>query len=95
MLLRKTLHKTHPHTPQLPHTHPPRALPCCPGSLSSGRKWHLGREWDHVFDVEMDSGAKLKLALDAGENPYIVADRFLEQHDLPQEFKEQVGGRRV
>jgi hypothetical protein len=40
----------------------------------------------------MDSGLKLKLALDAGENPYIVADRFLEQHDLPGEFKEQVGG---
>jgi hypothetical protein len=43
-----------------------------------------------VFDVEMDSGAKLKLALDGGENPYIVADRFLEQNDLPAEFKEQV-----
>lgn len=51
----------------------------------------MGREWDRVFDVEMDSGLKLKLALDNGENPYIVADRFLEQHDLPQEFKEQVG----
>lgn len=50
----------------------------------------MGREWDHVFDVEMDSGMKLKLALDAGENPYIVADRFLAQHDLPLEFKEQV-----
>jgi hypothetical protein len=28
-----------------------------------------------VFDVELDSGAKLKLAMDAHENPYIVADR--------------------
>lgn len=53
----------------------------------------MGREWDRVFDVEMDSGLKLKLAMDNGENPYIVADRFLEQHDLPQEFKEQVGVR--
>eukprot|EP00775_Hariotina_reticulata_P003509 gene3509-3779_t len=62
-----------------------------PGSISAGgRRWYAGREWDHVFDVEMDSGMKLKLALDAGENPYIVADRFLEQHDLPGEFKEQV-----
>jgi hypothetical protein len=40
----------------------------------------------------MDSGVKLKLALDLGENPYIVADRFLEQNDLPAEFKEQVRG---
>ncbi|KAF8055486.1 Plaa [Scenedesmus sp. PABB004] len=61
-----------------------------PGSISSGRRWYCGREWDHVFDVEMDSGAKLKLALDAGENPYLAADRFLAQHDLPPEFKEQV-----
>lgn len=43
-----------------------------------------------MFDVEMDSGLKLKLACDNNENPYIVADRFLEQHDLPSEFKEQV-----
>jgi hypothetical protein len=69
---------------------PPAAAAAAAGSISGGRKWHLGREWDHVFDVEMDSGAKLKLALDVGENPYIVADRFLEQHDLPAEFKEQV-----
>lgn len=60
------------------------------GSLTSSRRWYTGREWDHVFDVEMDSGMKLKLACDDGENPYLVADRFLEQHDLPQEFKEQV-----
>jgi hypothetical protein len=68
----------------------PTAAAAASGSITGGRKWHLGREWDHVFDVEMDSGAKLKLALDVGENPYIVADRFLEQHDLPAEFKEQV-----
>jgi phospholipase A-2-activating protein len=58
---------------------------------TAGGRWYMGREWDRVFDVEMDSGLKLKLALDNGENPYLVADRFLEQHDLPQEFKEQVG----
>jgi hypothetical protein len=61
------------------------------GAINTGGRWYMGREWDRVFDVEMDSGLKLKLALDNGENPYIVADRFLEQHDLPQEFKEQVG----
>lgn len=57
---------------------------------TAGGRWYMGREWDRVFDVEMDSGLKLKLALDNGENPYLVADRFLEQHDLPQEFKEQI-----
>lgn len=47
-----------------------------------------------MFDVELDSGAKLKLAMDAHENPYIVADRFLLEYDLPAEFKEQVGAAR-
>jgi phospholipase A-2-activating protein len=51
----------------------------------------MGQEWDYVFDVEMDAGGPpLKLPMQAGENPYIVADRFLETHDLPGEFKEQV-----
>lgn len=60
------------------------------GAIDTGGRWYMGREWDRVFDVEMDSGLKLKLAMDEGENPYIVADRFLGQHDLPAEFKEQV-----
>lgn len=46
-----------------------------PGTITGGPKSHGGRTWDYVFDVELDSGAKLKLAMDAHENPYIVADR--------------------
>lgn len=31
-----------------------------------------------------------KLALNRGDNPYIVADRFLADEDLPPEYKGQV-----
>lgn len=58
-----------------------------------GRKWHGGREWDFVFDVDAgDGGPMRRLACDRGENPYIVADRFLAQEDLPSsaDFKEQI-----
>lgn len=59
------------------------------GSLSAGRRQHAGRSWDYVFDVELDGGVSLKLACDDAENPYDVAERFLAEHDLPGEFKEQ------
>lgn len=56
-----------------------------------GKKCHQGREWDHVFDVDVADGApQLKLAMDAGENPYLVAERFIQAHELPMEYKEQI-----
>ena len=41
-----------------------------------------------VFDVDAEEGAPpRKLALNRGDNPYDVADRFLEDHGLPQSYK--------
>lgn len=61
------------------------------GSGAGGRTWHNGREWDHVFDVDVADGAPpLKLAMDADENPYSVADRFIDTHDLPVGYREQI-----
>ena len=55
------------------------------------RKWYDGQEWDCVFDVAMgDDAPALKLAMNYGENPYAVADRFLATNGLPTEFKEQI-----
>ncbi|MEW5319781.1 MAG: hypothetical protein WDW38_010909 [Sanguina aurantia] len=55
------------------------------------KKLHAGKEWDFVFDVAMEDGEPaLKLALNAGDNPYLVADAFLELHGLPASFKDQV-----
>lgn len=55
------------------------------------KKVHQGKEWDYIFDVDVADGAPpLKLAMDEGENPYIVADRFIAENDLPAEYKEQI-----
>jgi phospholipase A-2-activating protein len=55
------------------------------------RKMHQGKEWDHIFDVDVADGVPpLKLAMDEGENPYVVADRFIADNDLPSEYKEQI-----
>ena len=41
-----------------------------------------------VFDVDVAEGQPpLKLALNRGDNPYLVADRFLEEHGLPDGYK--------
>lgn len=59
-----------------------------PGGI---KRYHAGREWDFVFDVDVEDGAPTrKLALNRDDNPYIVADRFLEEEGLPQHFKENV-----
>ncbi len=61
------------------------------GACTARAQFHQGREWDYVFDVDIQEGAPaLKLALNRGDNPYIVADGFIEEHGLPPYFKEQV-----
>lgn len=50
-----------------------------------------GREWDFVFDVDIEDGAPMRqLATDRGENPYIAADRFIAEEGLPAYFREQI-----
>ena len=41
-----------------------------------------------MFDVDWEDGAPpKKLALNRGDNPYTVADRFLEQEALPATYR--------
>ena len=55
------------------------------------KKWHDGQEWDYVFDVDVADGVPpLKLALNRGDNPYDVADRFIEAYNLPVSYQEQI-----
>jgi phospholipase A-2-activating protein len=55
------------------------------------KKMLNGVEWDYIIDVDVADGAPpLKLAMNADENPYLVADRFIEQHDLPGTYKDQI-----
>lgn len=52
-------------------------------------QWHDGKEWDFMIDVDTEGGA-LKLPLNRGEDPYDVADRFLQKHNLPASYMQQV-----
>jgi hypothetical protein len=48
--------------------------------------------YDLVFDVDVDGDAQRyrKLGYYRGENPYVAAERFLEEEHLPREFLEQI-----
>lgn len=73
---------------------------CRPAAVFDGREcdcvapqWFDGHEWDFVFDVDVsDSMPPLKLPMNRGENPYDVADRFMEKHGMPQSYREQIVG---
>lgn len=61
------------------------------GSAStSGKVLHEGKEYDYVFDVELDQGSILKLPYNLCEDPYFAAQRFIHQHELPQDFLDRV-----
>ena len=48
----------------------------------------LAQAWDYVFDVDIAEGAApRKLAFNRGDNPYLVADRFLLDEELPSGYR--------
>lgn len=57
---------------------------------TSGKVLYEGKEYDFVFDVELDEGNRLKLPYNLSEDPYFAAQRFIHKHELPQEFLDQV-----
>lgn len=59
---------------------------------SDGRKIsHNGKEYDYVFDVDIEEGKPpLKLPYNASQNPYEVARKFCEDHNLPLTYLDQV-----
>ncbi|KAH9852688.1 phospholipase A-2-activating protein [Lenzites betulinus] len=61
-------------------------------AVGSGRKQlYKGREYDYVFDVDVQEGVPpLKLPYNASENPYTAAQRFLESNDLPLSYLDEV-----
>ncbi|KAL8383488.1 hypothetical protein RB595_010611 [Gaeumannomyces hyphopodioides] len=61
-----------------------------PGS-SDKKKQYDGKEWDFVFQVDIEDGKPtLSLPYNASENPYDAARRFLEKNELPISYLEQV-----
>ncbi|RPD66480.1 phospholipase A-2-activating protein [Lentinus tigrinus ALCF2SS1-7] len=61
-------------------------------AVGSGRKQlYQGREYDYVFDVDVQEGVPpLKLPYNANENPYNAAQRFLQNNDLPLSYLDEV-----
>lgn len=61
------------------------------GSKPSGKKYFEGKEYDYVFDVNIDDNmAELKLPYNKGEDPWFVAQNFIHKHELPQTYLDQV-----
>ncbi|EGW32320.1 uncharacterized protein SPAPADRAFT_61395 [Spathaspora passalidarum NRRL Y-27907] len=61
------------------------------GSAGNKKQLYNGVEYDYVFDVDIKEGAPpLKLPYNANENPYVVAEKFLAENDLPGSYAEEV-----
>ncbi|KAF5839606.1 PLAA family ubiquitin binding-domain-containing protein [Dunaliella salina] len=61
------------------------------GDAGAIKKLHRGKEYDYVIDVDVADGAPpLKLALNRDDNPYLVADAFMAENDLPTTYKDQI-----
>lgn len=60
-------------------------------SGSNNKKMHQGKEYDYVFDVDIEDGKPpLKLPYNANENKYEVAQKFLADNDLPATYTQEV-----
>jgi phospholipase A-2-activating protein len=58
---------------------------------TSGKKLYNGKEYDFVFSVDIQDGVPpLKLPYNLNEDPYVVAQKFIEQNELPQSYLDQV-----
>ncbi|KAJ3276075.1 hypothetical protein HDV01_006245 [Terramyces sp. JEL0728] len=52
---------------------------------------YLGKEYDYVFDVEIQPGAPhLKLPYNSSDNPYMAAQDFINANELSQDFLEEI-----
>ncbi|MED6204151.1 hypothetical protein PIB30_006212 [Stylosanthes scabra] len=61
------------------------------GPEESGRTFHDGVPYDHVFDVDIGDGMPIrKLPYNRSDNPYDVADKWLLKENLPLSFREQI-----
>ncbi|OQV12087.1 Phospholipase A-2-activating protein [Hypsibius exemplaris] len=58
---------------------------------ASGRTLYQGREYDYVFSVDFDeSKPPVKLPYNRSDDPYVVAQKFLEDNELPQSYLDTV-----
>lgn len=61
------------------------------GGASLGAGNVRGKKYDFVFEVEIgEGGKKEKLGYNRGENPYLAAQRFIDDNELSPEFLDQI-----
>ncbi|OAP61454.1 hypothetical protein AYL99_03657 [Fonsecaea erecta] len=59
-------------------------------AASSGKKAYNGKEYDYVFDIDIEDGKPpLKLPFNVTQNPYDAATKFLQDHELPMSYLEE------
>ncbi|CAN8003977.1 unnamed protein product [Ixodes hexagonus] len=49
-----------------------------------------GKEYDYVFDVDLDDGGKMKLPYNLAEDPWFAAQAFIHRNNLSQYYLDQV-----
>jgi len=58
---------------------------------NSGKKLHNGKEYDYVFDIEIDEPkCTLKLPYNLTDSPYMAAQEFIHKHDLSQFYLDEI-----
>ena len=57
---------------------------------SSGKKTYKGKEYDYVFDVDIEEGKPaLKLPYNMTQNPHEAATKFLQDNELPMTYLDE------
>lgn len=58
---------------------------------SAAKQTYDGREYDYVFDVDIEDGKPpLKLPYNVTDNPYTAAQQFIDRHQLPATYLDEV-----
>lgn len=59
-------------------------------AASSNKTMHDGKEYDYVFDIDIEDGKPpLKLPYNVTQNPYDAATKFLNDNELPISYLEE------
>lgn len=60
-------------------------------TVTMGKTLYEGKEYDHVFNIDIsESSPAIKLPYNCDEDPWVVAQKFIHIHNLPQAYLEQV-----
>lgn len=56
----------------------------------AGKITYEGKEYDYVFDVDLDDGGKMKLPYNVTDDPWFAAQEFIHRNNLSQFYLDQV-----